>query len=310
MGTWTMGCVVLASCMGAGAGGPPSSGWGVTVGAEELVVRYAEAPVLVYRFANVPFKPYVKELFAPSGRNALLDAPSDHLHHHGLMFAVAVDGVDFWQEASSPGRQVHRRFESLGVKGDWVGFVERLDWLGPDSEEPLLRERREVRVLQDRLVTLVEWTSSFEVPEGRESVTIGGSHYFGLGMRFVRALDGVGRFVTPSGEDGELVRGEERLYRGAWCAYSGDWEGRPFTAAMFDSPDNPRAATWFTMPTPFAYLSATLNVHREPFPLAAGAPFALSYQVVLADSAVEPGDMDRIRERLAQWHEESAGNHR
>ena len=31
------------------------------------------------------------------------DAPSDHLHHHGLMFAVQVNEVNFWEERGTPG---------------------------------------------------------------------------------------------------------------------------------------------------------------------------------------------------------------
>src|SRR3990170_2782567 len=52
--------------------------------------------LLKYKYAEVPCKPYVEEFYSPAGVNVLRDAPADHLHHHGLMLAVKVDGVNFW----------------------------------------------------------------------------------------------------------------------------------------------------------------------------------------------------------------------
>ena len=85
----------------------------VSIGA--CVVASAE-----YRYGDVPFKPYVKELFTMGGLNVLLDAPHDHLHHHGLMFAVAVDGVNFWEESPRAGRQKHVRFADIADSNEGV----------------------------------------------------------------------------------------------------------------------------------------------------------------------------------------------
>ncbi len=98
----------------------------VTVDANSIWVRAGPSPVLQYRYGDVPFKPYVKELFTPAGVNVLLDAPSDHLHHHALMFACAVNNVDFWGEAvgppdghfeAQPGKQRHLSFDRVAVGG-------------------------------------------------------------------------------------------------------------------------------------------------------------------------------------------------
>ena len=61
--------------------------------------------LLKYRYGDVSFKPYVKELFTPAGMNILLDAPHDHLHHHGLMLALGINGIDFWGETPGCGSQ-------------------------------------------------------------------------------------------------------------------------------------------------------------------------------------------------------------
>ena len=40
----------------------------------------------------------VNQLFSPAGVEVLRDAPPDHLHHHGLMYGVTVNGVNYWEE--------------------------------------------------------------------------------------------------------------------------------------------------------------------------------------------------------------------
>jgi len=120
---------------------------------ENVVSVYAGDNVLLrYRYENVPFKPYVQELFSPSGINVLRDAPSDHLHHHALMFAVTVDGVNFWEEHLQPGRQKHLSFTvhiHMGKTGSdtkyLTGFSEKLEWINPRSGEVLLKELRTIK---------------------------------------------------------------------------------------------------------------------------------------------------------------------
>jgi hypothetical protein len=60
-----------------------------------IAVRTGDSVLMRYHYRDVPFKPCVQQLFSPRGVNVLRDAPADHLHHHALMFAVAVDGVNF-----------------------------------------------------------------------------------------------------------------------------------------------------------------------------------------------------------------------
>ncbi len=92
-----------------------------------------------------------------------------------------------------------------------------------------------------------------------------GHHYYGLGMRFLTSMDSGGRFFNSSKQPGEVVRGSERLVAAKWCAYTAKADGKPVTVAIFDHPSNPRHPNkMFTMTPPFAYLSATLNLWKEP----------------------------------------------
>jgi len=271
----------------------------VAVDANSIRVRAGQASVLLYRYGAVPFKPYVKELYTPGGLNVLLDAPSDHLHHHGLMFAVAVDGVNFWEETPAAGRQRERSSAIVEMAqhggGPSGGYTVGLVWTDATGRKESLAEQRTIEVCQvDTLgATVVTWRSRLSVGKERQSVTLSGSHYFGLGLRFVRAMDG-GEFFNAAGKEGTIFRGEERLVRSDWCAYTATMEGTPVTVAMLGHPSNPRhPTTWFTMAKPFAYVSATLNLHEEPLTIPSGKPLVLKYAVVVWDGKVDKERIDQ-----------------
>jgi len=72
-------------------------------------------------------------------------------------------------------------------------------------------------------------------------------------------------------------------------AYTAKLEGEPVTVALFDHPSNPVPMTAFTMgypDSPFAYLSATMNLHRKPVKLEAGQSFAIKYRIAVWDGEV------------------------
>jgi hypothetical protein len=275
----------------------------VTVDANSIVIHAASTPLLKYHYGDVPFKPYVKELFTPSGLNVLLDAPPDHLHHHALMYAVAVDGINFWEETPTAGRQADGPLPQVVIAqhggGPSAGFIVGPVWLDATGRKGELTERRTIEVCQTTRLgaTVVVWRSDLGVPKTKQSVTLSGSHYFGLGMRFVHAMD-AGEFFNADGKEGTIFRGEERLVQSSWCAYTAAINGKPVTVAMLGHPDNPRhPTTWFTMARPFAYLSATLNLHEKPLTLSAGERLVLRYAVVAWDGKA---DKDRVNQAY-QW---------
>ncbi len=284
----------------------------ITTGGNAVSINAGSQLLLRYPYRNVPFKPCVSQLFSPAGINILRDAPADHLHHHALMFAVKVDGVNFWEETPTAGKQLHKSFTDVktDTKTDVVNdkrfemrhasFTEHIDWTSP-NQELLLKERRTIDVRQgtDLGATLLTWQSKFELPNEKESATITGSHYHGLGMRFIKSMDSAGRHLNPDGKPGTVFRGNERLLRSTWCAYTANADGKPVTVAMFDHPQNPRhPATFFTMTKPFAYLSVTLNLHKEPLKVVSGKPLVLRYALAVWDGKVEN---DRIEKLYRLW---------
>ena len=280
-----------------------------------VLVRAGKRELLEYRYEKVPFKPYVKRLCSPSGAQVLLDAPSDHLHHHGLMFAIAAGGVDFWSETPACGKQVNRSIEVVQpdakAQSATAGFAEQLDWLAPGGKV-VLQERRTVRagLAADANATLVTWRTRLSCPAGTDSVKLHGDHYFGLGLRFVRSMDKAGTFRTPKGAPekiGTRVRGTEYNTPADWCAYAAKADGKLVTVAMFGRPEiKPFPVTWFTMTDGFAYLSATLNLWKKPFAIAADKPLELCYGVAVWDGRPDDEAIEKLFKQWLGWTAEGA----
>jgi hypothetical protein len=255
----------------------------------------------VYRFKGVPYKPYLQELRTPGGMNVLADSPPDHIHHHGLMFAVGVDEVDYWAEEAKAnvGRQLTELAETgTGPTHVWLESV--VEWREPGGDLALTENRRiGMPASEDPRIgpTLMTWRSELRA---NRDVQLWGRHYFGLGMRFVASMSGATTFLHAGGVEGRVYRGDERLTPGRWCAARGDVEGKPVTVAMFDHPLNPRhPATWFTMAEPFAFLSATQNLEAQPHELRSDDDtLSLRYGIAAWDGHV---DRDEIEAAYERW---------
>jgi len=258
-------------------------------------ISAAGKPVLEYKFADVPFKPYVAQLYTPSGVAMLRDSPFDHKHHHSLMFALAADGVDFWSEFANCGRQLGKNIETGSD-----GLTQQLEWTASDGRQ-VVREERSVKVNQDKNLsaTMLTWKTRLQVPAGKDEVKLTGNHYFGLGVRFLVSMDKIGMFMNSSGHTGDVVRGTECLAPAKWCAYSAPADGKMVTVAVFDHPSNLRHPNrMFTMSDPFSYISATLNLWKEPYILKGGEPLDLCYGVAAWDGKVDAGEIEKTYQ---QW---------
>ncbi len=273
-----------------------------TMNATELALYENNAPVFVYRYHDVPRKPYLMEWYTPKGINILRDAPHDHLHHHGLMYAIKVNDVNYWEETDSGGYQIHDRFSDVRLAPDGAthsaGFVEYLHWRGPDATAPSLLERRSVHhsPLSDDTVRVLTWESELRPPDtDNDTVTLSGRIYHGLGMRFPEFMDGIGAVVMADDKTDAFEDGANHyLAQASWCAYTVVHDETPVTVAMFHCPENPRPTLWFTMRQPFAYLSGTQDLMREPMTLQADQPVTMRYGVAAWDAVVDKATINAL----------------
>ena len=266
--------------------------------------------VLVYRKASpTALKPYIQELYTPGGVQVLRDSVADHPHHHGMMFAVAANGVNFWEEQAATGRETCegqmdvRPFDATKSR---AGFSGRVIWTKPDGAV-VLNELREINVYASAEIkpTLLTWRTRLETAPGK-TVLLTGERYCGLGMRLVESMDKCGRFFFNSDRtEGVFVHNSERVTPAKWCAFSSQVNGRPVTIAIFDCPKNHPAARFFTM-RPFAYIGATINLWKEPLDVTSDRPLELSYGVAVWDGDIPADDVETT---YHQWikAEEAAG---
>jgi hypothetical protein len=269
-----------------------------------LQFQNGDTTVAEYAHGDVPFKPYMKTLRTPAGVQVLRDAPHDHLHHHALMYAIGINEKSYWSEEETAGHQVHQDFSYPAPTESRVGFIQQLDWKPGLTEKAQLKETRSVGLLHGEKLdaTLMDWETALVA---QEAVQLTGSHYYGLGVRFIEAMDQNGRFLYADGTPGEIVRGDERNTPGPWCAYQVEADGKPITVALFAHPENTHPTLWFTMGDAtknFAYLSATLHLYKKPIDLKKGDTLRQRYGVALWDGLRSP---EEIRALKAWWEKQA-----
>jgi hypothetical protein len=281
----------------------------------ELLVRYQGRKLLVYAFATNQFKPYVRELYTLRGENVLRDAPPDHLHHHGMMFAVCVNGINFWEEKTAPGIEKHIELPVHSARIDAQGtpvadFTEIIYWLAPTNATApdsltaaLLVERRTLTLKVDETnqEVALRWDSHFQVGPNAGTVLLHGPNYNGLGVRLPESFNHVAKFensspvriTSPNTQTVQVTR---------WTSAAGLLGGRPVMLAMFGRRDNRNGdARFFTMLDPFAYLSATQGLDEQPVGYVAGDKFSLSYLLTVYSENKPP---EFVRRRCELWEKD------
>jgi len=263
-------------------------------------IELRKGSIISAKYSSSPFKPFISELMTPSGKNILRDAPADHLHHHALMYAVKVGGHNFWEEAEpNAGKQI-----TIQSEHNDKTIEAKINWNVSDTKT-LTQETRRIHLVQEgNDVTLLDWQSTLKAVNDTVLGTEGTGHYHGLGMRFVAEMDKNGRFFNSTGKnEGEIVRGDERLTPCRWMAYTAKLEGKPVTVAMLDHPSNPVPMIAFTMGDAgggFAYMSATVNLYKKPVELKAGQTFALKYRIAVWDGEVPPETVEAAYRKFVQ----------
>jgi hypothetical protein len=261
----------------------------------QWTLDYEGKTVMVYSFDPQRFKPFVKALNTLDGYGVLRDSPSDHLHHHAIMYGITVNGVNFWEE--TPGCGVEKVVESPPPVPERTAgglpqarVIQLLYWLAPQdafvpnsSAASLLIERRTLVLTVDpgKRETALHWQSAFEVGTKTNLVTLTGANYHGLGMRFLKELDPLAVHLAPEGKL-DLSNSRQDVSPHPWEAVLFDAPAKPATIALFGAATNTRSDDhYFAMRTPFAYLSATQNLDREPLVYRRGERFELNFLITL-----------------------------
>jgi hypothetical protein len=273
------------------------------------IVSHQGQPLLRYVFNPRQYKPYVAEFSAPGGRNILRDAPADHLHHHALMYAIKVNGLNFWEEVSGNG--VERVVETSATESGGAATLRQvIHWVAPQdafladtTPAALLIEHRTLVLTVDAATreAALEWKAAFEVGKKTNDVTLTGATYHGLGMRFRQDLDKLAEH-SYAGRKPDLVNRQE-VSSAKWAAVSFAAPDQPATIALVPHPTNARGdGAFFSMITAFPYLSATQGLDKEPLVYHSGDKFTVRYLVVLYP---EVKSTEALEARARRWRESS-----
>lgn len=271
------------------------------------IVSHEGQPLLRYVFNPRQYKPYVAEFSAPGGRNILRDAPADHLHHHALMYAIKVNGLNFWEEVSGNG--VERVVEtSASVTGGAATLRQMIHWLASQdafladtTPAALLIEHRTLVLTVDEVTreSALVWKAEFEVGKKTNEVTLTGATYHGLGMRYLQQLDALANH-SYAGRKPDLVNRQE-VSPAKWAAVSFAAPDQPATIALVPHPANARGdGAFFSMLTPFAYLSATQGLDQQPLVYHTGDKFTVRYLVLLYP---EGKSTEAVEARAQRWRD-------
>ncbi|MGC8885740.1 MAG: DUF6807 family protein [Verrucomicrobiia bacterium] len=266
--------------------------------------------LLLYVFNTNQFKPYVKELYTLDGRNVLLDSPPDHLHHHGLMYAVTVDGINFWEESKNAGVEYPVKITDTSTHAnderEWAEFSQLIHWISPtnrskatDEAAALLIEKRTIKLFVNKKTDeiLLEWIGEFAVPLSVPKVILSGTDYHGLGVRFPRAFDKVARHFNQKNLPYQTA-GKHDLIEAQWAAVSAVFENKPLTLCIITDNTVKGRSVFFSMTDPFAYLSATQGINKEPLIYHSGDKFSIRYLLILTAKELTPDD---INTQMGKW---------
>jgi hypothetical protein len=266
--------------------------------------RYEGRPLLIYVFSTNQFKPYVREFYTLAGDNVLRDAPADHLHHHGLMYAITVNGVNFWEEHERPG--IQRPIQFLEMKSGRnqsglpeAGFTQLIHWMPSREGEggALLLEKRTLTLTVSGNELALHWRADFEAGPGPEKVQLHGTAYHGLGLRLPAEWDQAARHGNSENSPYSENQNWD-VTAGRWAAVWHRMDSREITVALFSEPSNQGESRFFSMLNPFAYLSATQALEQAPLEFQRGEKFRLEHLFLV----YSPGaDAEALEKRYQRW---------
>ncbi len=274
---------------------------------------YGGRPLLVYAFAPSQFKPYVKELRTLAGDQVLRDAPADHLHHHGLMYAIRVNGVNFWEERDGPGHEVPVKLlaHSTGRAPDGkplASFTQRIHWVKEADAKAkdtgplaLLIEERTLTLTVDEAnkEVALDWLGRFTAGPAAEKVSLHGSNYNGLGLRLPEAWDKVARHGDSAGNVLPCPAADA-----TWSAVTNTAGARDVTVALFASPRQQRGPVrFFSMVEPFTYLAITEALDKSPRETRRGEAWQVRHLVIPYPDKQSPAALNA---RWDRWNREAS----
>jgi hypothetical protein len=206
-------------------------------------------------FTTYYFQGYDKPIFFPlraaSGTTVTRGYPiiqnipgeaKDHPHHKGLWLTHGdVNGIDFWGEAPTGGKIVHRKFEVMSNDSQCGVLRSRNDWMSPDGKR-VLEEIREVKVYNLPDVRMMDFDFKVSAVDG--PVRFGDTKEGSFGIRLAQPFSEreAGHIENARGAVGEKNCWGKQAN---WVDYTTIIKGERLGVAIFDHPTSFRHPTYW-----------------------------------------------------------------
>ncbi|ODT75972.1 MAG: hypothetical protein ABS76_32675 [Pelagibacterium sp. SCN 64-44] len=234
-----------------------------------IVVETADGRPVGRYAADDRHKPHLHPLYAPSGRMVSASITHDHRHHKGLMYALRLPELNFWEEVETlPGERVGRQrpleLSVQAASGATVGFTQVLSWEAEDGTDQVFTEHRTISCTARSTGFVWTWHTRLEALRDLELIMSQWSavradgrriNYHGLGLRFPRSFGGM-KSSSRVLLDGQPADYAEAMGAAAEAvtiigAYDGSWPPPESGVRMRQF----QPGTPFVTRDPFAYLS-------------------------------------------------------
>jgi len=262
----------------------------------QIWVRWANAPLTVYRAHPTQKYPYLYPFAGPaSGLSVTAESSAPYPHHRSIFFACdRVNDGNYWQGPIELGQIVSKGPKLGSVDPDSVEILDECEWRKPGQATVMSDARRiVVRVVRGGLrcidVTMV-WSAV-------QDVTIGKTNH---ALFAVRAAADLAPAAGGRLENSQAKFGERETFGQAanWCTFynkragiAGDIvEG----VALLNHPLNPwKDAPWFTRD--YGFISPNpFNFAEKPWGLGAGKSLQLRYRVVAYFGTPAAADLEWV----------------
>lgn len=236
---------------------------------------------------------YFHPLALPATPALTVDAPKDHVWHHGLWFSWKfLNGVNYWENAPKADRPAGRTAwdpPKVEAREDHSARIAMTLRYGPAEGEPLLVEERTLVVDAPDLdgSYVIHWKGTFRaqgetvvldrtpLPGEPGGKVFGG--YAGLSLRMTNFEERAA--ATP---DGPVAYNEQSRYRGRHAAfeYGGLLNDLPVGIAIVANAKNLNAPSpWYSIRSGAMSFVTPAVICYGPHTLEPGARFTLRYEV-------------------------------
>jgi len=267
-----------------------------------------------YITKNTP-RPFMYPVIGAAGENITRNLPmkddvagesKDHKHHRSLWFAHgSINGMDFWSEEKSFGKQEHVSFGETKAEGNKGSFTADTKWVAPNGAVQLTDSRKiTITALPDG-EKLLDFDITLKASEG--DVIFGDTKEGSMALRLCSSLSlsskiegAQGHAFNSSDDRNAKVWGKHAN----WVSYYGpDPKGAQVAVSILSHPSNLRSpTTWHARDyglfavNPFGLhdFDPTLPEHAGDYTLKKGESLTLRYRFYFAKGKSRPAELEKL----------------